>query len=193
MLMYNCKNIIEVIKSNPSFLSTPLPIHCPLAADESSSDGSPGSPIPDEDSVVFSQLTYLGCASVNAPRSEVEALRMMCILRSQCQVPLDVTLSVPGVSEGTVRYWEHTMVTCHTHIMQTCITYLVLQHHFCSITDCWTPMPVRRSPTIQSTRFCSVYEAMMAHQRATALPSLRATTMLRSSGSTCSAAKSVKR
>ncbi|XP_041815434.1 rab GTPase-activating protein 1 isoform X2 [Chelmon rostratus] len=72
-------------------------------ADESSSDGSPGSPIPDEDSVVFSQLTYLGCASVNAPRSEVEALRMMSILRGQCQVPLDVTLSVPGVSEGTVR------------------------------------------------------------------------------------------
>ncbi|XP_028319298.1 rab GTPase-activating protein 1 [Gouania willdenowi] len=72
-------------------------------ADESSSDGSPCSPIPDEDSVVFSQLTYLGCASVNAPRSEVEALRMMSILRGQCQVPLDVTLSVPGVSEGTVR------------------------------------------------------------------------------------------
>ncbi|XP_008322629.1 rab GTPase-activating protein 1 isoform X3 [Cynoglossus semilaevis] len=71
--------------------------------DESSSDGSPCSPIPDEDSVVFSQLTYLGCASVNAPRSEVEALRMMSILRGQCQVPLDVTLSVPGVSEGTVR------------------------------------------------------------------------------------------
>lgn len=55
--------------------------------------------------MVFSQLTYLGCASVNAPRSEVEALRMMSILRGQCQVPLDVTLSVPGVSEGTVRYW----------------------------------------------------------------------------------------
>uniref|UniRef100_A0A667Z862 Rab GTPase-activating protein 1 n=1 Tax=Myripristis murdjan TaxID=586833 RepID=A0A667Z862_9TELE len=72
-------------------------------ADESSSEGSPGTPIPDEDSVVFSQLTYLGCASVNAPRSEVEALRMMSILRGQCQLPLDVTLSVPGVSEGTVR------------------------------------------------------------------------------------------
>ncbi|XP_028272992.1 rab GTPase-activating protein 1 isoform X2 [Parambassis ranga] len=71
--------------------------------DESSSEGSPGSPIPDEDSVVFSQLTYLGSASVNAPRSEVEALRMMSILRGQCQLPLDVTLSVPGVSEGTVR------------------------------------------------------------------------------------------
>ncbi|KAK5900762.1 hypothetical protein CgunFtcFv8_025694 [Champsocephalus gunnari] len=72
-------------------------------ADESSSEGSPSSPIPDEDSVVFSQLTYLGCASVNAPRSELEALRMMSILRGQCQLPLDVTLSVPGVSEGTVR------------------------------------------------------------------------------------------
>ncbi|KAI7792968.1 putative rab GTPase-activating protein 1 [Triplophysa rosa] len=64
---------------------------------------SPGTPVPDEDSVVFSKLTYVGCASVNAPRSEVEALRMVSILRSQCQMPLDVTLSVPGVSEGTVR------------------------------------------------------------------------------------------
>uniref|UniRef100_A0A8C0BJC6 Rab GTPase-activating protein 1 n=1 Tax=Buteo japonicus TaxID=224669 RepID=A0A8C0BJC6_9AVES len=60
-----------------------------------------------EDSVVFSKLTYLGCASVNAPRSEVEALRMMSILRSQCQISLDVTLSVPNVSEGTVRYEAH--------------------------------------------------------------------------------------
>uniref|UniRef100_A0AAY4BIQ1 Rab GTPase-activating protein 1 n=1 Tax=Denticeps clupeoides TaxID=299321 RepID=A0AAY4BIQ1_9TELE len=40
----------------------------------------PVTPVPDEDSVVFSKLTYLGCASVNAPRSEVEALRMMSIL-----------------------------------------------------------------------------------------------------------------
>ncbi|XP_002720522.1 rab GTPase-activating protein 1 isoform X1 [Oryctolagus cuniculus] len=64
---------------------------------------SPFTPVADEDSVVFSKLTYLGCASVNAPRSEVEALRMMSILRSQCQISLDVTLSVPNVSEGTVR------------------------------------------------------------------------------------------
>ncbi|XP_008822642.1 rab GTPase-activating protein 1 [Nannospalax galili] len=64
---------------------------------------SPFTPVADEDSVVFSKLTYLGCASVNAPRSEVEALRMMSILRSQCQISLDVTLSVPNVSEGAVR------------------------------------------------------------------------------------------
>nr|XP_048285161.1 rab GTPase-activating protein 1 isoform X2 [Myodes glareolus] len=64
---------------------------------------SPFTPVADEDSVVFSKLTYLGCASVNAPRSEVEALRMMSILRSQCQISLDVTLSVPNISEGTVR------------------------------------------------------------------------------------------
>uniref|UniRef100_A0A8C7K8Y6 Rab GTPase-activating protein 1 n=1 Tax=Oncorhynchus kisutch TaxID=8019 RepID=A0A8C7K8Y6_ONCKI len=74
-----------------------------LSGDESSSECSPSTPIPDEDSVVFNKLTYLGCASVNAPRSEVEALCMMTVLRGQCQLPLDVTLSVPGVSEGTVR------------------------------------------------------------------------------------------
>ncbi|KAG9354181.1 hypothetical protein JZ751_012305 [Albula glossodonta] len=68
---------------------------------DDSSEPSPSTPVPDEDSVVFSKLTYLGCASVNAPRSEVEALRMISILRGQCQLPLDVTLSVPGVSEGT--------------------------------------------------------------------------------------------
>uniref|UniRef100_A0A8I3NNK9 Rab GTPase-activating protein 1 n=2 Tax=Canis lupus familiaris TaxID=9615 RepID=A0A8I3NNK9_CANLF len=68
-----------------------------------SEGSSPFTPAADEDSVVFSKLTYLGCASVNAPRSEVEALRMMSILRSQCQISLDVTLSVPNVSEGTVR------------------------------------------------------------------------------------------
>uniref|UniRef100_A0A672KX35 RAB GTPase activating protein 1 n=1 Tax=Sinocyclocheilus grahami TaxID=75366 RepID=A0A672KX35_SINGR len=80
----------------PPKLQIVLPVQGP-------SDLSPGTPVPDEDSVVFSKLTYLGCASVNAPRSEVEALRMVSILRSQCQMPLDITLSVPGVSEGTVR------------------------------------------------------------------------------------------
>uniref|UniRef100_G3W2P6 RAB GTPase activating protein 1 n=1 Tax=Sarcophilus harrisii TaxID=9305 RepID=G3W2P6_SARHA len=68
-----------------------------------SEESSPFTPVADEDSVVFSKLTYLGCASVNAPRSEVEALRMMSILRGQCQISLNVTLSVPNVSEGTVR------------------------------------------------------------------------------------------
>ncbi|XP_029775874.1 rab GTPase-activating protein 1 isoform X3 [Suricata suricatta] len=76
----------------------------PVRPGQGDSEGSsPFTPAADEDSVVFSKLTYLGCASVNAPRSEVEALRMMSILRSQCQISLDVTLSVPNVSEGTVR------------------------------------------------------------------------------------------
>ncbi|KAK9392508.1 rab GTPase-activating protein 1 [Crotalus adamanteus] len=73
------------------------------AAQGDSEESSPFTPVADEDSVVFSKLTYLGCASVNAPRSEVEALRMMAILRSQGQTSVDVTLSVPNVSEGTVR------------------------------------------------------------------------------------------
>uniref|UniRef100_A0A8D0G9I9 Rab GTPase-activating protein 1 n=1 Tax=Sphenodon punctatus TaxID=8508 RepID=A0A8D0G9I9_SPHPU len=77
-----------------------LPVKPPHGECEES---SPFTPVADEESVVFSKLTYLGCASVNAPRSEVEALRMMSILRSQCEISVDVTLSVPNVSEGTVR------------------------------------------------------------------------------------------
>ena len=80
----------------------------------SDSEGSsPFTPVADEDSVVFSKLTYLGCASVNAPRSEVEALRMMSILRGQCQISLDVTLSVPNVSEGTVRLDQSSRNICN--------------------------------------------------------------------------------
>uniref|UniRef100_A0A8C4QH45 Rab GTPase-activating protein 1 n=1 Tax=Eptatretus burgeri TaxID=7764 RepID=A0A8C4QH45_EPTBU len=57
----------------------------------------------EEESVQFNKLTYLGSASVNAPRSEAEALRMMAILREQCQVPIEVMLCVPNMAEGTVR------------------------------------------------------------------------------------------
>uniref|UniRef100_A0A7N8XF06 Rab GTPase-activating protein 1 n=1 Tax=Mastacembelus armatus TaxID=205130 RepID=A0A7N8XF06_9TELE len=95
---------LEDVLMDPSVADTGLGPETGMdSLDAGDHEGSPCSPIPDEDSVVFSQLTYLGCASVNAPRSEVEALRMMSILRGQCQLPLDVTLSVPGVSEGTVR------------------------------------------------------------------------------------------
>uniref|UniRef100_A0A8D0ASF0 RAB GTPase activating protein 1 n=1 Tax=Sander lucioperca TaxID=283035 RepID=A0A8D0ASF0_SANLU len=120
-----------------TLLSTPLPIHCPFAADESSSDGSPGSPIQDEDSVVFSQLTYLGCASVNAPRSEVEALRMMSILRGQCQLPLDVTLSVPGVSEGTVRLLDPNTCTEIANYPIYKILFCVRGHDGTPESDCF--------------------------------------------------------
>ncbi|KAM7323270.1 hypothetical protein ACRRTK_017376 [Alexandromys fortis] len=44
-----------------------------------------------------------GLGKGNAPRSEVEAFRVMSILRSQCRISLDVTRSVLNISEGTVR------------------------------------------------------------------------------------------
>ncbi|RVE65707.1 hypothetical protein OJAV_G00119000 [Oryzias javanicus] len=78
---------LDPLSAPPPKLEMVLPVQTPqeselnersYRADESSSEGSPCSPIPDEDSVVFSQLTYLGCASVNAPPQR-------------------------GVSEGTVR------------------------------------------------------------------------------------------
>uniref|UniRef100_A0A671X676 Rab GTPase-activating protein 1 n=1 Tax=Sparus aurata TaxID=8175 RepID=A0A671X676_SPAAU len=120
----------------PSMPSPVAPGSDPLT-DESSSDGSPVSPIPDEDSVVFSQLTYLGCASVNAPRSEVEALRMMSILRGQCQVPLDVTLSVPGVSEGTVRLLDPNTSTEIANYPIYKILFCVRGHDGTTESDCF--------------------------------------------------------
>ncbi|XP_078405957.1 rab GTPase-activating protein 1 isoform X2 [Cetorhinus maximus] len=102
-----------------------------------SPDSSPSTPIPDEDSILFSKLTYLGCASVNAPRSEVEALRMMSILRSQCQVRLDVTLSVPNVSEGIVRLLDPQTNTEIANYPIYKILFCVRGHDGTSESDCF--------------------------------------------------------
>lgn len=61
------------------------------------------SEIPEEDSVLFHKLTYLGCMKVSSPRNEVEALRAMATMKSASQHPFPVTLYVPNVPEGSVR------------------------------------------------------------------------------------------
>ncbi|XP_051042026.1 rab GTPase-activating protein 1-like [Phodopus roborovskii] len=65
----------------------------------------PSSPsgLPEEDSVLFNKLSYLGCMKVSSPRSEVEALRAMATMRASSQCPFAVTLYVPNVPEGSVR------------------------------------------------------------------------------------------
>lgn len=61
------------------------------------------SELPEEDSVLFNKLTYLGFMKVSSPRSEVEALRAMATMRASSQYPFAVTLYVPNVPEGSVR------------------------------------------------------------------------------------------
>ena len=64
---------------------------------------SPTSPVPEEDSV-YAGITYLGSASVNAPRSMAEINRNMSILNEQSQCAIPILLTVPNKSEGIVRY-----------------------------------------------------------------------------------------
>ncbi|XP_014113024.1 PREDICTED: rab GTPase-activating protein 1-like isoform X1 [Pseudopodoces humilis] len=63
---------------------------------------SPSEP-PEEDSVLFNKLTYLGCTMVSAPRNEPEALHAMANMKSSSQAPLPVTLYVPNIPDGSVR------------------------------------------------------------------------------------------
>ena len=58
---------------------------------------------PTGDCVVFHGVTYLGCATVNAPRSEVEIYRNMAILNEQSHGAMPIVLSVPANADGTVR------------------------------------------------------------------------------------------
>ncbi|XP_066503084.1 rab GTPase-activating protein 1-like isoform X2 [Hoplias malabaricus] len=68
------------------------------------SAGTVGSPlIPEEDSVQFSKLSYLGCTWVKAPRSEGEAQKAMTTLRAESPSPIPITLHVPNGPDGCVR------------------------------------------------------------------------------------------
>ena len=67
----------------------------------------PTTPTGSGDCVVFHGVTYLGCASVNAPRSEVEIYRNMAVLNEQTQGSIPIILSVPATADGTVRYYMY--------------------------------------------------------------------------------------
>lgn len=58
---------------------------------------------PGDEFTLFDGVTYLGCATVNAPRSEKEIYRNMAVLNEQSQMSIPVTLSIPSTSAGIVR------------------------------------------------------------------------------------------
>ncbi|XP_041648306.1 rab GTPase-activating protein 1-like [Cheilinus undulatus] len=65
---------------------------------------TPSSPTaPEEDSVQFNKLSYLGCTWVKAPRNEAEAQRAMATLRAESAIPIPITLHVPCGPDGSVR------------------------------------------------------------------------------------------
>lgn len=57
----------------------------------------------DDGYTTFNGVTYLGCALVNAPRSEVEIYRNMSILNEQSKQAIPIELYIPRTSEGNVR------------------------------------------------------------------------------------------
>lgn len=69
-------------------------------------NGSASTNPPEEESVSFHKLSYLGHMKVSAPRSETEALRAMASMRAHCSSAVIVTLYVPNVPEGSVRIMD---------------------------------------------------------------------------------------
>lgn len=74
---------------------------------EASTLDTPSRPaFPEEDSVQFNKLSYLGCTWVKAPRNEAEAQRAMATLRAESAIPIPITLHVPCGPDGSVRIVE---------------------------------------------------------------------------------------
>ncbi|XP_021936280.1 rab GTPase-activating protein 1-like [Zootermopsis nevadensis] len=65
--------------------------------------------VPDvhQDCTIFSGVSYLGAAAINAPKSEAEIQRNMCILNEQSsEQAIKVSVSVPSLSNGTVVLYD---------------------------------------------------------------------------------------
>ena len=57
----------------------------------------------DQDCTIFSGVTYLGAAAINAPKSEVEIQRNMAVLNEQStDQGIKISVSVPTSSQGFV-------------------------------------------------------------------------------------------
>jgi hypothetical protein len=78
-------------------------IHESTTTPTTDASGVPTMTTPEEDSVQFSKLSYLGCTWVKAPRNEVQAQRAMATLRAESAIPIPVILHVPNGSHGSVR------------------------------------------------------------------------------------------
>jgi hypothetical protein len=57
-------------------------------------------------SIFFYGVTYLGCSSVNAPKSEAEINRIMSTLNEQAQVVIEVTMSMPQTIEDKIVLYD---------------------------------------------------------------------------------------
>lgn len=63
---------------------------------------------PTSNCILFYGVTYLGCATVNAPKSEAEISRIMATLNEQGKALLEVTMSVPQSLEEKIVLYEAT-------------------------------------------------------------------------------------
>lgn len=73
----------------------------------STSSKSPsGSSTPSTNAIMFYGVTYLGCASVNAPKSESEINRIMTTLNEQAAVTIEVTMSMPQTIDDKIVLYD---------------------------------------------------------------------------------------
>ncbi|XP_037949810.1 rab GTPase-activating protein 1-like isoform X2 [Teleopsis dalmanni] len=56
----------------------------------------------DQGCTIFSGVTYLGAANINAPKSEIDIYRIMSELNSGTSTGLKISISIPNTSEGLV-------------------------------------------------------------------------------------------
>ena len=64
------------------------------------------SPLTQPNCILFYGVTYLGCATVNAPKSEPEINRIMSTLNEQGKMAIEVTMSVPQSIEEKIVLFE---------------------------------------------------------------------------------------
>lgn len=72
----------------------------------SSSDSGSASAPTHANAILFYGVTYLGCSSVNAPKSEAEINRIMTTLNEQATVTIEVTMAMPQTIDDKIVLYD---------------------------------------------------------------------------------------
>ena len=112
--------------------------------------------------ILFYGVTYLGCATVNAPKSEPEINRIMATLNEQCKLSIQVTMSVPQHVEEKIVLLDVQNDSIITEYKMAHVLFVVRGHKNSTENACFA-FTTCQGDSMENLRFsCHVFRCKLA-------------------------------
>jgi len=112
--------------------------------------------------ILFYGVTYLGCASVNAPKNEEEINRIISTLNEQCKLSIQVTMYVPQHIEDKIILMDDTNETIITEYKMTHVLFVVRGQKYSPDSSCFA-FTTCQGDSRENLRFsCHVFRCQLS-------------------------------